>query len=94
MAIQYNTTGPVQSRYSPLPSNPPVAPVHQASGGGGFGAAALVAMVFIVVGILFATIPTNTFFSSNGSLTPALPVSEGLQVGDPATGALTNAPGN
>ena len=94
MAIQNDTTGPVQNRYSALSASPPSASVGYALGGGGFGAAVLVAMVFIVVGILFATIPTNTFFSNNGGLTPVLPASEGLQLADPATGAPITVPGN
>ena len=94
MAIQYDTTGPVQNRYSEVSARPPSAPVGSASGGGGFGAAVLVAMVFIVVGILFATIPTSTFSSGNSGLTPVLPASEGPQAGDPATSAPITVLGN
>jgi hypothetical protein len=94
MEIQYDTTGSVQNRHSPSPSNPPVVPVPHASSSGGFGAAALVAMVFVVIGMLFATIPTNTFFSNKDSLSRALPAPESLQVGEPATGAVITAPSN
>jgi len=41
-------------------------PLRQSTGTG-FGPAALVAMVFIVVAILFATIPRNQFFSEANS---------------------------
>lgn len=99
MLIQYDTTMhtpeiAATDRYAPVQPTPPARPVPQESSSGGLGAAALVAMVFVVVGILFATIPTNEYFTNSGSPELIAPVAADPAMGDAATDAVIIAPEN
>ena len=84
MAIPYDATSPAPRDFAPVEPNPPErglrqTPIRPGSSGGGFAAAALVAMVFVVVAVLFATIPNSTLLSK-----PSVP----------AAGAVIVVPGN
>jgi hypothetical protein len=80
MSDQYGTSTQPPDQYlavvRPTTERPSMQTAPRRDGGSGFGAAALVVMVFVVIGIFFIAIPENRFFSYIGQDTSSIPTSD------------------